>query len=529
MTDFTTRLPRSLYRAEQVRQLDAIAIKEFSIPGFTLMKRAAASALEALLEAWPQTRSLLVYVGAGNNGGDGYVLAGLAKDQHLAVTVVVLHAKDSLSGDALTAKQFAEERGVAVCQFEQAESAVEELSGPLVVVDALLGTGLTRAVSGEFGRAIEQINKQTSPVISIDVPSGLNADTGNPMPCAVHADLTATFVAMKQGMLTGQARNYVGAVRFYGLDIPDQVYSYESAPTAPVRRIDIHSSSSLLAPRKEASHKGSNGHVLIIGGDHGYGGAVIMAAEAAARSGAGLTSVISRAEHRAALLARCPEVMVHTSEEATRDAEASSERLADLLARASVIAVGPGLGRSDWSRDLFQAALAAQRKRHIPLIIDADALHLLAERREIDATLKRDNWLLTPHPGEAAALLGISVAEVQENRFAALERLASIYGGCCLLKGSGSLIKSVRENSTTDSQFMLCSEGNPGMASGGMGDVLSGILAGLLAQGMPSDQAMACAVSIHGEAADLEAAERGPRGLLATDLLPWVRQLVNPR
>lgn len=525
MTDFTSRLPRNLYRAEQVRQLDSIAINEFSIPGFTLMKRAAMSAFEAILETWPQVRTLLIFVGAGNNGGDGYVLAGLARDQHLAVTVVVMHKPDALQGDAERARQFASDRGVTTCSFAELDKEQLAASG-LVLVDALVGTGLTREVSGDYATAIALINNCSAPVLSIDVPSGLNADTGNPMPSAVYADMTVTFIALKQGLLTGQARSYVGVIRYASLDIPEQVFRHASAPAALVRRIDINDTLSCLSPRPAASHKGSNGHAVLIGGEQGLGGAIIMAAEAAARSGAGLTTVISRSAHRSAMLARCPEVMFHgTEDEENSDTEQAS--LQTLMQRASVITIGPGLGRSPWSRHLMQLALATHRMRDVPLVIDADALHLLSERRGVDATIKRDNWLLTPHPGEAARLLATTVAAVQQDRFAALDQLLSAYGGSCLLKGSGTLIK--HSSAGGQELVQLCTEGNPGMGSGGMGDVLSGILAGLLAQGLSNADAMACAVCIHGEAADLEAQEFGPRGLLATDLLRRVRQLVNPR
>ncbi len=529
MTDFTTRLPRAMYRAEQVRQLDALAIREYSVSGFTLMKRAAAAAFDVLLETWPQTRELVVFVGGGNNGGDGYVLAGLASDHELTVTVVVMHADQTLRGEAAEAEQFARDRDVTCCKFHDMDSVLQQAGKQTVLVDALFGTGLSRDIGGDFAQAIAAINATEFPVLSLDIPSGLNADTGNPMPCAVCADSTVTFVAMKQGMLTGQARNYVGTLRFASLDLPDRLYRDAAAPTAPVRRIDINDTFAALRPRPAASHKGSNGHALLIGGELGYGGAILMAAEAAARSGAGLTSVVSRSAHRDAMLARCPEVMFYGTEDFAGQGQ---QKIADLMQRASVITIGPGLGRSEWSRDLLQRVLAVHRRRSIPLVIDADALHLLAERREVDAMIRRGNWLLTPHPGEAAQLLGVSVAEIQQDRFAALERLLASYGGCCLLKGSGTLIgiaDTETDSGQRDSQVLLCSEGNPGMGSGGMGDVLSGILAALLAQGLPNAEAIACAVCIHGEAADLEAQEFGPRGMLATDLLRRVRQLVNPR
>ncbi len=525
MTDFATRLPRAMYRADQVRQLDALAINEFSIPGFTLMQRAAGAALEVLLETWPQARSLIVFVGAGNNGGDGYLLAGLAKDQQLAVTLVALHREGALQGDAELAARFAAERSVPMISLSDLNDIEQQKGGQTVLVDALLGTGLSREVSGEFAQAITYLNECPAPVLSLDIPSGLNADTGNPLPAAVRADVTVTFIALKQGMLTGQARNYVGTIRYASLDIPEQVFRHESAPAAPVRRADINDTLALLGPRPQANHKGSHGHAVLIGGELGFGGAIIMAAEASARSGAGLTTVISRSVHRDAMLARCPEVMFYGTED-TEGPE--DDRIDELLQRATVLTIGPGLGRSQWSRSLLHKALAVHRSRSIPLVVDADALHLLAERRLVDAMLKRGNWLLTPHPGEAAQLLGVSVAEVQQDRFAAIRRLVATYGGCCLLKGSGTLLLQDQED-LTDAPIALCSEGNPGMGSGGMGDVLSGILAALLAQGLSLSDAMLCAVCIHGEAADLEAEEFGPRGMLATDLLRRARQLLNPR
>lgn len=518
MADFTTRLPRDCYRATQVGQLDHIAITHFNTPGFELMRRAGAVALDALRDYWPQAAEVLVFAGGGNNGGDGYVIAALAREQGLQARIIALSDPDNLQGDAASARDMARSSSVEITEIAAAESVLEAAGPHCVLVDALLGTGLDRAPAGDYRQAIALMNKARQPVLAVDIPSGLSADTGNPLEIAVQADVTVTFIGLKQGLLTGLARDYVGDVLFTDLDIDKRVYRHAEAPPAPVRRIDIHDSASYLGTRLPSSHKGSNGHVLIIGGDAGFGGAVLMAAEAALRAGAGLVSVLSRSVHRSAVLARCPEVMFHGTEDSQTDCE-------NLLQRASVLVLGPGLGRSEWARALFQAALAAHRSGDKPLVLDADALALLAERRESSTNTRSDNWLLTPHPGEAATLLGKSVAEVQQDRFQALEDIVTRYGGTCLLKGSGSLIQTNMEGQPV----YLCSEGNPGMGSGGMGDVLSGLLSGLLAQGLPDCEALCCAAVVHGEAADLVAADAGERGMRATDLMPYIQRLVNPR
>jgi NAD(P)H-hydrate epimerase len=506
-----------LYRAEQLRRLDEIAIGQLDIPGFSLMQNAAAAALEVALECWPNTRSIIVFAGAGNNGGDGYVLAAMARDRGLDVNIVQLAATGKLQGDAARAAEFAAQCQVPMLALADSPSILEAARGQCLLVDALFGTGLSRAPEGDYAEAIALINAAAGlPVLAMDIPSGLAADTGMPLGTAVRADLTVSFIAMKKGMLTAEAGDYCGEIVFSDLDVPAHLYSHPDAPVSDCERIDIHSASAVLKPRRAASHKGSNGHVLVLGGELGFGGAVIMAAEAAARSGAGLVSIASRAAHRQAALSRCPVLMFHGLDDDQTD-------LGGLVDRASVIVIGPGLGRSDWSRHLFQQALAAQRQG-TPLVVDADALHLLAERKDQDSSLRRQNWVLTPHPGEAAALLDSTVAQVQSDRFAALAQLSRLYGGVCLLKGSGSLIM----DSAAPEKSYLCSEGNAGMGSGGMGDILSGLIAGLIAQGLSLSDALRTAVCIHGEAADMLAAEKGQRGLLATDLLEPVQQLVNP-
>jgi hydroxyethylthiazole kinase-like uncharacterized protein yjeF len=523
VSDYRTRLPRDLYTAADVRLLDKITIEQFGIPGFTLMQSAASIAFNKLMEKWPQTRHVRVFAGAGNNAGDGYLLASLAKVQGLSTEVITLSDPEKLQGEAKLAAQWAVKQQVVITPFSDFDVEHEKDHAHPVVVDALLGIGLDREVTGNYAKAIEFINKADRPVLAIDIPSGLSADTGTCLGVAVKANVTVTFIGLKQGLLTNQAGDYVGELIFYRLDVPDQVFTSECSPKPAAQRIDINSTSAMLAPREAASHKGSHGHVLVIGGDSSFGGAVIMAAEAAVRSGAGLVSVITRSAHRPALLARRPEVMVLGTED-------DNTNIDDLISKATTIVIGPGLGRGSWARGLMQKALYAQISADKPLVIDADALHLLAEKREQGSAekgtgIKRDNWILTPHPGEAAALLNRSISEIQGDRFAAVSQLNATWGGVCLLKGSGSLICTAEKS---QQKLFLCSEGNAGMATGGMGDVLSGIVGSLVAQGNSLESSLCAGVCIHGEAADLSMQADGQRGMAATDLMPFIRQLVNP-
>jgi hydroxyethylthiazole kinase-like uncharacterized protein yjeF len=288
-----------------------------------------------------------------------------------------------------------------------------------------------------------------------------------------------------------------------------------SHPTAHPLTYD--SLKQLLAPRPRDSHKGDYGHVLVVGGDHGMGGAVLMAGTAAARGGAGLTSVATRAEHVPALLGQRPELMARGIE--------SDADLAPLLERATVLVVGPGLGQSAWSRSCLHAALKAANTRNLPVVLDADALNWIARDPGLFPQGLRGKCLLTPHAGEAGRLLGIAREEVSRDREAAASALHQKFGGAVVLKGADSLVCYSQGERT---QIASCGHGNPGMASGGMGDVLGGLLGALLAQGYSLADSVRLGVCIHSKAADIAAANDGQRGLLATDLLPHIRRLLNP-
>ncbi len=491
-------LPFELYRAAQVRELDRIAIQERGIPGYTLMSRAGEAAFQQLSQRWPQARRIAVICGGGNNGGDGYIVARLARQAGLEVQVLTLADPETLHGDAQTAWRDARSAKVAIQPFTTAA-----LNGADLLVDAILGTGLERPVSGDWREAIEAMNAHPAAIFALDIPSGLHADTGAILGAAIHAALTLTFIGLKQGLFTGQGPACCGDIDFADLDAPPDIYPALHPASWRYAGEDLLT---LLPQRSRNTHKGHFGHVLVIGGELGLAGAARMTGEAAARCGAGLVSVATRTAHAGLQAAVRPELMFHGVEH--------PDNLTPLLDRATVIAIGPGLGRGDWGRALLQAALGSDK----PLIIDADGLNLLS----IEPTF-RENWILTPHPGEAARLLKMTPHEVEADRFAAVEDLALRYGGVAVLKGAGSLIAS-RE----DGQVALGTTGNPGMASGGMGDVLTGVIAALVAQGLPLFAAAKAGVHLHGLAGDQAAQAGGERGLLATDLLPFLRQAVNP-
>ena len=489
-----SQLPTELYRADQVRELDRRAIERGGIDGYELMKRAGAAAFRRMRARWPQAHRVCVVCGVGNNGGDGYVIARLASEDGLDVAVMQLGDPGRTRGDALKAREAYLATGSPVDLFEG------ELPPVDVVVDAVFGTGLEREVEGSFARALAAVNGSEAGVMAVDIPSGLHSDTGCALGLAVKADLTVTFIGLKQGLLTGEAPDYCGKLVFEDLGVPGLTYEHV---TPSGRRLDRDYVATVLPPRRRTAHKGDAGHVLVVGGDYGMAGAARMAGEAAARAGAGLISVATRESHAALMNIGRPELMCHGIE--------GPGPLMPLLERADAVALGPGLGRSNWGQWLLGAVLDTG----LPVVVDADGLNLLSE-----APRQARNWVLTPHPGEAARLLGLDTASVQRDRFAAVAMLQSRFAGVAVLKGAGTLVQS-------DEQLALCDAGNPGMASGGMGDVLTGVVAGLLAQGLEPRVAAEIGVWLHATAAD-RASAHGERGLLASDLMAYLRFAANP-
>lgn len=494
-------LPRALYTASQVRELDRIAIEEHGIPAGHLMQRAGRAALAALLARWPAPPAIHIFCGTGNNGGDGFVVAQLAHERGIPTFAWQVGDPERIGGTAQAARHHAMDAGVCIRAFEPAAWREAGANGG-VAVDALLGTGLGGPVRPAVSEAISSLAASGMPVVAIDVPSGLCSDTGAELGTAVRAELTATFVGLKRGLFTGRGPACAGEVVFDDLAVPSAAYA---AIEPQASRLLAGDDLQRLAPRPRDAHKGHHGHVLMVGGDQGMLGAALLASEAAGRVGAGLVSCATRPEYAALLTIRRPEVM-------GRGVRSGAD-LAPLIARATVIAIGPGLGQRAWGGQMLAQVMASG----LPLVLDADALNLLAAAR--GKARRCDRWVLTPHPGEAGRLLGISTAEVERDRFQAAAELQRRWGGVVVLKGAGTLIAD-------GAAIRVSNFGNPGMAAGGMGDVLTGVIAGLIAQGLPLAQAARVGVALHGQAGDW-AAQAGERGLLASDLFPHLRRLVN--
>ncbi len=494
-------LSHSLYTAEQVRRLDAEAINNHRIPGIELMKRAGQAAFDAALKNWPalgQGGALQIFCGAGNNAGDGYIIAALARRRYIPVRVIALRDPELLRGDARKAWEWFKELG----GHHELWSSDIEVGGTLLV-DALLGTGLNGEVSGDYADVIELINQSGKPVLAVDIPSGLSADTGAELGIAVRADVTVTFIGLKQGLYTCTGPCCCGQVIFSRLKVPEGVYKSQKPSVTLLCEQEL---STNVHPRKRDAHKGDHGHLLVVGGDHGMGGAALMTTEAAMRCGVGLVTLATRPEHVIASLVRRPEVMARGISE--------PEELLPLLDGKTAVVVGPGLGQDFWGKELLKVVLSSD----IPLLLDADALNLVSLHPELFSPRKK--CVITPHPGEAGRLLKQSVAEISSDRFMAVKSMQVLCGGVAVLKGAGTLIQGAKKTS-------LCSAGNPGMGVAGMGDVLSGVIGGLMAQGHSPEVAASLGVWLHACAGDACAQSGGERGIAATDLIPVIRQKLN--
>lgn len=485
-------LPQPLYSAAQVRELDARLIAA-GTPGFELMTRAAHALWRVLRRRWPEAGALTVLAGRGNNAGDGYLVAALALRAGWQVRVLAVADPRQLQGDAAQARDQALAAGVPIEPWhEQAE-----LRG--VLLDALLGTGLSGCVRAPYQQAIEATNTSGLPVMAVDVPSGLCADSGQALGVAVRADLTLTLIGLKLGLLTGEAADHVGELHCADLQADEAVVATQASVAT---RLTL-SRLPRLPVRSRTVHKGQLGHVLVVGGDRGYAGAGLLAAQSALRAGAGLVSLATRADHLPAAQTRLPEVMAA--------GVASANQLVALGSHANVWVVGPGLGLGAWGRSLLSAAASSPAAQ----VWDADALNLLAQ----GAVCLPAKTVITPHPGEAARLLGLTTAQVQADRPAAARALAVRYQTLCVLKGAGTLIASAQ------GELWLCDRGHPAMAGAGLGDVLAGLIGALLAQGLAAPQAAQLGVYLHAVAGE-RLAQQG-RGLAASELCAVIRELLQ--
>ncbi len=492
----TPSLAQKLYSGDQVRQLEAQAAHVTGIEMYTLMQRAGASVYEHCVALFPKVTQYLVMVGGGNNAGDGYVTALAARNAGKQVILCAIDPTQKLKGDAAKAQQAWLNAGGRIETFSE-----EKVEQAQIIVDGLLGTGISGSIRAEFKKVIDTINVANVPIISIDVPSGLNANTGASLGDCIHATATVTFIGIKQGLTTGAGKQACGQLIFEDLGV-GQAFADIAQSTASL--LEFENCQGLHA-RALNSHKGTYGRLLCIGGNKGMPGSIRMTAEAALRTGAGLVKVYTHEDSILPICSGRPELMV------------TSNALKDELNWASCIVIGPGLGQDEWSENTFNEVLNHVQQHPKPIIIDADGLNLLSHIGSISVL---PDCVITPHVGEASRLLKVPANEIESNRFVYARKCALHYHATCILKGAGSIID-------IQGHAWVCGHGNPGMATAGMGDVLAGILGGLMAQGLEKNAACQYGVSIHAKAGDIMADKFGQRGLLATDLFDTVRMLVN--
>ncbi|OBY74603.1 bifunctional ADP-dependent NAD(P)H-hydrate dehydratase/NAD(P)H-hydrate epimerase [Acinetobacter gyllenbergii] len=467
-----------------------------------LMQQAAWTITQQLMQQFQQNKiqKIAVWCGQGNNAGDGYYIAAFLKQHGFSIAVFASELGQSV--DLKQAADYAQSFQVDIQSIDYllSENAVhQELPIFDCHIDALFGIGLNRTLDLKWQEIIQLYNTQTGLKVSIDIPSGLQANTGQALPCAVQADQTFTILGYKAGLFTGQAKQYVGKLHLLSLIPVDP----ELKPLAYL------SPEKIALPKRQAfGHKGSYGHVLVVGGHADMGGAVIMAAEAAFHAGAGKVSVICHAKHHQAILARSPNIMV-------RDINAlDQEAIQHLLLQVDAVCFGMGLGRDEWAEQIYLQWLdLLKQNSHLEVVLDADGLWFLAKHPQ----QLNQHLYATPHSGEAATLLGCTAADIEHDRIAAIYQLQQKYAGRWVLKGAGSLI--------LEEQLFICTQGNAGMGTGGMGDVLAGMIASLKAQ-FHQQIALHEIVSLHAQAGDL-LAEKGMRGLQAHDMGRMIYHVVN--
>ncbi|WFE69050.1 NAD(P)H-hydrate dehydratase [Thiomicrospira sp. R3] len=473
-----------LYNRQQAQLLDKTAIEQDGLPGLALMRRAAAFSLKLIQTHWPKAQQLAIICGPGNNGGDGYALATLAYLKGLSPHIYQIGPLPS-TGDAAKAQLEAGALGL----FSKSLS-LNALDSSDVIIDALFGIGLNRPITSPYTEAIDLINRSPKPVVALDIPSGIDADTGTLLNNGVKAEITASFIVHKIGLFHHYGPDFAGKVFLDSLGLAkERVESLPPLATSWENQDMPHRS------RIKNTHKGTYGTALLIGGNQNMMGALALAGKACLRSGAGLVKLISREPHLIPLTQMQPELMCYPS-----------NALDNLIQQINAIGIGPGLGQDNWAWQCYESTC----KLDLPMVLDADALNCLA----LDP-FHYERWVLTPHPGEAARLLEKPTQTIQNDRITAIHALHKRYGGVIVLKGTGTLIYDGQ-------QLALCHAGNPGMATGGMGDLLTGLITGYIAQGLSLFDAALLGVETHARSADLAIKTQSEASLLPSDILNFI-------
>lgn len=493
-----------LYDEKGMRLLDGRALQ---LPGFgegLLMESAGFALWEGLRLHFASFSRLGVLCGPGNNGGDGWVLARLAADSGWDVVVHAPPVNDRTPSDAERARRRWVEDGGNIHDFASFDPLKAD-----IWVDALFGLGMHQAPREPYASVIQRLNESRQPVLAVDIPSGVDVNTGSAPGSVVRASLTITMIADKLGLRTGSAVDYTGKVEVASLGLPESLHE-GIAPIA--ERIDLEEVASGLPPLRPGAHKGDFGHVLVIGGAPGYSGAARLSATAALRAGAGRVTLLTHPEHASWANSGCPEVMVRAIHR--------PEEILPFLGNVNAIVVGPGLGLDSWGKGLWEVVANCG----LPLVVDADALTLLAQHPRYS-----ENWILTPHPGEAGRLLGWDTPSVNFRRVPAIQALQKRFGGVILLKGAGTLVCAADKVQGNSLSIYCLNKGHPGMAIAGMGDVLAGVIGALVGQKLSLRQAACLGGTWHILAALLALYRRGTeRGILAGEVaehLPTAKRL----
>ena len=509
--------------AQEIRNIDRRAIRKFGIPGPVLMENAA-SALMAEMERYFNGLAGVrvgILCGKGNNGGDGLALARRLRVRGVPVRVALLASLAELKGEAKLNAAILGKTDVELIAKAPLRAVEDVIEWSDILVDALLGVGLSSPLRGAYAAAVDRINRSGRPVVSVDIPTGVNADTGEVMGTAVRADLTVTMMLPKRGLVLHPGASCAGEVRVADIGVPPQAVEQEEIG---IDLLDIAAVSGTMDGRSRDAHKGDFGHLLVIGGSLGKTGAAVMAARGALRSGAGLVTVAAPMGLVPVIQQQVVEAMCLPAAESidgTLGMGAEGEILR-AAARMSACAIGPGLTTHD---ETVRVVRALVKDLAVPMVIDADGLNALAG--DLDVLRKAGvPRVLTPHPGEMARLLGTTSDEVQRDRLGTAQRFARAHGAVVVLKGAGTVVAA------PSGEAFINTTGNPGMATGGTGDVLTGLIGSLLAQGHGPTQAACLGVYLHGLAGDIAAKERGEAGLIAGDVIekiPEAIQTINAR
>jgi hydroxyethylthiazole kinase-like uncharacterized protein yjeF len=503
---------------EQIRNIDRRAIKEFGIPGLVLMENAAASVMAEMESFFDDLAGVKVGIicGKGNNGGDGMALARRLMIRGLPVRIALLAPFSAVKGEAKANLSILKKTGIEILQNASTTAITDVIAWSDILVDALIGVGLSTALKGTYAFAVEMMNASGKPLVAVDIPTGINADTGEVMGSAVRADLTVTLGLLKRGLLLYPGARHAGTVRIADIGLPSEVIEKEEINTYLLNR---EYAWGLIARRAPDAHKGDFGHLMVVAGSPGKAGAAVMAALGALRAGAGLVSIATPNSLVPIIQQQIFEAMCIPSAESidgTFGIGAENELL-NAAARMSSCAIGPGLSTH---YETIQVIRMLIQGLNIPMVIDADGINALVGYLDVLKKAKAP-VIMTPHPGEMGRLLGISSGEVQKNRIGVAAAFAAKYKVVLVLKGAGTVI------AIPDGRLFVNSTGNPGMATGGTGDVLTGMIGSLLAQGHTAAQAACLGVYLHGLAGDLVAKVKGETGMIAGDLIEKIPDAIS--